>query len=60
MLRACRQLDGKRRKLKDELEQREQEARCQELYDKKSSEEKLQREIERLRKEGSQQLEVSK
>ncbi len=37
---------------------REKEARFQELYDKKTSEQKLQQEIDRLRKEGSQQLEV--
>jgi hypothetical protein len=54
----CRLLDGKRRKLKEDLEVREKEARFQELYDKKTSEQKLQQEIDRLRKEGSQQLEV--
>jgi hypothetical protein len=54
----CRLLDGKRRKLKEDLEVREKEARFQEVYDKKTSEQKLQQEIDRLRKEGSQQLEV--
>jgi len=52
-----RQLDGKRRKLRDDLEQRELEAKYQEEYCKKSEEEKLAREIERLRKQGSKQLE---
>lgn len=52
-----RALDSKRRKLKDDLEQREREAKFQEVYDKKTEEEKLAREIERLRKEGSKQLE---
>jgi len=52
-----RALDGKRRKLKDDLEQREKDAKFQEVYDKKSDEEKLAREIARLRKEGSTQLE---
>ncbi|KAJ9579161.1 hypothetical protein L9F63_024731, partial [Diploptera punctata] len=50
-----RELDSKRRKLKEELEARER------LADKstkvKTDEEKLQAEIERLRKEGSKQLE---
>jgi len=52
-----RQLDGKRRKLKDELEAKEHAAKFEEEYAKKSDEEKLAREIERLRKEGSSQLE---
>merc|ERR1711970_240623 len=52
-----RQLDGKRRKLKDELEEREKAAKFEEFFDKKTQEEKLAREIERLRKEGSRQLE---
>jgi len=52
-----RQLDGKRRKLKDELEEREKAAKFEEFFDKKTEEEKLAREIERLRKEGSRQLE---
>ena len=46
--------------MKEDLELREQEAKFQEVYDKKTSEEKLQKEIERLRREGSQQLEVNK
>jgi hypothetical protein len=45
--------------LKEDLELREQEAKFQEVFDKKTSEEKLQKEIERLRKEGSRQLEVT-
>jgi len=52
-----RQLDGKRRKLKDDLEQKERAAKVADEYAKKSDEEKLAREIERLRKEGSRQLE---
>jgi len=52
-----RQLDGKRRKLKDDLEQRERDAKYEEEYSKKSEEDKLAREIERLRKQGSKQLE---
>jgi len=52
-----RQLDGKRRKLKDELEEKEKAAKFEEMFEKKTDEEKLAREIERLRKEGSQQLE---
>jgi len=52
-----RQLDGKRRKLKEDLEEREKQAKYEEEYNKKSDEEKLAREIERLRKQGSKQLE---
>jgi len=52
-----RQLDGKRRKLKDELEEKERASKFEEMYDKKNDEDKLAKEIERLRKEGSQQLE---
>eukprot|EP00088_Acartia_fossae_P020911 TRINITY_DN2241_c0_g1_i2.p1 TRINITY_DN2241_c0_g1~~TRINITY_DN2241_c0_g1_i2.p1 ORF type:complete len:297 (-),score=88.69 TRINITY_DN2241_c0_g1_i2:197-1087(-) len=52
-----RQLDGKRRKLKEDLEEREKASKFQEEFDKKTQEEKLAREIERLRKEGSKQLE---
>lgn len=55
-----RELDGKRRKLKDDLEARERQARddAEEFVVKKQSDwEKLQAEIERLRKEGSKQLE---
>eukprot|EP00088_Acartia_fossae_P005440 TRINITY_DN12408_c0_g1_i1.p1 TRINITY_DN12408_c0_g1~~TRINITY_DN12408_c0_g1_i1.p1 ORF type:complete len:300 (+),score=55.89 TRINITY_DN12408_c0_g1_i1:72-971(+) len=51
-----RQLDSKRRKLKEELEEREKNSKFQEIYDKKTEEEKLAREIERLRKEGSKRL----
>lgn len=55
-----RELDGKRRKLKDDLEARERQARdeTEELVVNKQSDwDKLQAEIERLRKEGSKQLE---
>jgi len=53
-----RQLDGKRRKLKDDLEQRERASKLADEYAKKTDEEKLMQEIERLRKEGSRQLEA--
>jgi len=50
-----RQLDSKRRKLKDDLEEREKESLA-ETISREQEEEKLSREIERLRKEGSRQL----
>ena len=55
-------LDGKRRKLKEELESREQAAREKQEQQtaqmrKNKDEERLQNEIERLRKEGSRMLE---
>jgi DnaJ family protein C protein 17 len=55
-------LDGKRRKLKEELESREQAAREKQEQQtaqmrKNKDEERLQSEIERLRKEGSRLLE---
>jgi len=57
-----RQLDEKRKKLKDDLDAREAAAADREQAFKKasadkSSEESLQRELERLQKEGRQQLE---
>lgn len=52
-----RQLDGKRRKLKDDLEEKEKATKFEEEFGKKNEEDKLAREIERLRAEGSQQLE---
>ena len=52
-----RQLDGKRRKLRDDLEERERNAKVEETITKVNEEEKLAREIERLRKEGSRLLE---
>ena len=55
-----RQLDAKRRKLKDDLEAREREAADSAfatVVAKKTEEERLAAEIERLRKEGSRQLE---
>jgi len=51
-----RQLDGKRRKLREELEEREKN-HTEELIVRSNEEEKLAKEIERLRKEGSRQLE---
>lgn len=51
-----KQLDSKRKKFKDELEEREKAALNTKLSDI-SAAEKLQAEIERLRKEGSKQLE---
>ena len=50
-------LDGKRRKLRDALEERERDAKIEETISKVSEEEKLAKEIERLRKEGSRLLE---
>jgi len=55
-----RELDGKRRKLKDDLEAREKLARDEQerfVVNKLSEYEKLQAEIVRLRREGSKQLE---
>lgn len=55
-----KQLDAKRRKLKDDLEARErqaQETAFQTVVERLSEEEKLAREIERLRREGSRVLE---
>ena len=55
-----RQLDAKRKKLKDDLEAREKAARdehVQVVVAKKNEEERLLEEIERLRKEGSRRLE---
>jgi len=51
-----RQLDSKRRKLREELEEREKN-HIEEVVSKCNEEEKLAKEIERLRKEGSKQLE---
>jgi DnaJ family protein C protein 17 len=56
------QLDGKRRKLKEELEAREKKARDKfaehtEVIKKTKEEEALQKEIDRLRKEGSKLVE---
>jgi len=51
-----RQLDSKRRKLREELEEREKN-HTEELIIRTNEEEKLAKEIERLRKEGSRQLE---
>jgi len=51
-----RQLDSKRRKLREELEEREK-SHTEELVSKYQEEDKLAKEIERLRKEGSKQLE---
>merc|ERR1719361_462349 len=56
-----RQLDQKRKKLKDQLEARESEAAKevkQKSYDKKSDEDKLAAEIERVMKEGRKELEA--
>ena len=52
-----RQLDGKRRKLRDDLEERERNAKIEETITKVNEEDKLAKEIERLRKEGSKLLE---
>ncbi len=57
-----RKLDAKRRKLKDDLEAREKAAQEAEnafetVVSKKTAEERLAEEIERLRKEGSRRLE---
>jgi len=49
-------LDGKRRKLKEQLEEREKE-HVEELVSRLNEEEMLAKEIERLRKQGSKQLE---
>ncbi|XP_067126958.1 dnaJ homolog subfamily C member 17 [Centruroides vittatus] len=51
-----KQLDSKRKKFKDDLEEREKAALTSKLNDI-SAAEKLRAEIERLRKEGSKQLE---
>lgn len=51
-----RQLDGKRKKLKDELEARERAAK-EDVISEAEATAKLSAEIERLRKEGSKQLE---
>jgi len=51
-----RQLDSKRRKLREELEEREK-SHTDELVSRYHEEDKLAKEIERLRKEGSKQLE---
>jgi len=51
-----RQLDSKRRKLKEDLEEREK-IHTEELVSRYQEEDKLAKEIERLRKEGSRQLE---
>ncbi|EFA00119.1 dnaJ homolog subfamily C member 17 [Tribolium castaneum] len=50
-----KELDSKRRKLKEDLEARERRAAAN--YKTKSADEKLKEEIERLRKEGSKQVE---
>ena len=52
-----RQLDGKRRKLRDDLDERERNAKVEETIAKVTEEEKLAREIRRLREEGSRLLE---
>ena len=52
-----RQLDGKRRKLRDDLDERERNAKVEETVAKISEEEKLAKEIRRLREEGSRLLE---
>jgi len=52
-----KQLDGKRRKLKEQLEERERSSKTEEEVVKVNEEEKLAREIQRLRKEGSRLLE---
>jgi len=55
-----RQLDEKRKKLKDSLEAREAAARKEqedEYFRRQNSEEALQKELERLQKEGQKQLE---
>lgn len=51
-----RQLDSKRRKLKEKLEEREK-SHTEELVTRYNEEDKLAKEIERLRGEGSRQLE---
>eukprot|EP00092_Neocalanus_flemingeri_P014050 GFUD01015157.1.p1 GENE.GFUD01015157.1~~GFUD01015157.1.p1 ORF type:complete len:296 (+),score=126.86 GFUD01015157.1:58-945(+) len=51
-----RQLDGKRRKLKEQLEEREK-THTEELVTRYNEEDTLAKEINRLRKEGSRQLE---
>lgn len=50
-----RELDGKRRKLKEDLEAREK--RASGIFKEKTADQKLQEEIARLRKEGSKQVE---
>ncbi|XP_067012994.2 dnaJ homolog subfamily C member 17 [Anabrus simplex] len=57
-----KELDSRRKKLKEDLEAREKKAeelaaRKRNNFDTRTDEEKLQAEIERLRKEGSKQLE---
>uniref|UniRef100_A0A1B6GI15 DnaJ homolog subfamily C member 17 n=1 Tax=Cuerna arida TaxID=1464854 RepID=A0A1B6GI15_9HEMI len=51
-----KELDSKRKKLKEDLEAKERQAQTEEIREK-SAEEKFKAEIERLRKEGSKQLE---
>ncbi|CAG9764777.1 unnamed protein product [Ceutorhynchus assimilis] len=52
-----KELDGKRRKLKEDLEARERLAGTGQSQQRKSEAQKLREEIERLRKEGSKQVE---
>ena len=52
-----KQLDGKRRKLKEQLEERERSSKTEEEVVRVTEEEKLAREIARLRREGSRLLE---
>ncbi|KAF8786826.1 dnaJ homolog subfamily C member 17-like [Argiope bruennichi] len=54
-----RELDSKRKKLKEDLEAREKAASTQE-FDEKDSAETLEKEIERLRREGSKLVEEEK
>uniref|UniRef100_A0A1B6INP3 DnaJ homolog subfamily C member 17 n=1 Tax=Homalodisca liturata TaxID=320908 RepID=A0A1B6INP3_9HEMI len=51
-----KELDSKRKKLKEDLEAKERQAQTEEIREK-SAEEKFKAEIDRLRKEGSKQLE---
>ncbi|XP_060537295.1 dnaJ homolog subfamily C member 17 [Cylas formicarius] len=51
-----KELDGKRRKLKEDLEARERQAQ-KKVFDAKTADQKLKEEIERLRKEGSREVE---
>ncbi|XP_030745942.1 dnaJ homolog subfamily C member 17-like [Sitophilus oryzae] len=52
-----KELDSKRRKLKEDLEERERLASSGKRRDNKSEAQKLREEIERLRKEGSREVE---
>ena len=52
-----RQLDAKRRKLKDDLEARERAAQLNQEFNQKSEKERLKAELERLSREGSRLLE---